>query len=1571
MEPRPCPLLQQGDAPISFVTHQTKDVCNRILEIMFDHALDKFDDSKERLVAGKQFFLSVINKYVQTGERIEACLPAFPFKSANKVYKVLGSLPDKAEELALERLNNMCVRIKQVYKPGASVTIISDGITYNDLLSISDRETWAYGEALRQMAVEKKFTYIAFARLRDILDYPLPEKMREITYVANCTNFRRLLMNKYGRPGIDIDREIMDNSDTKLTYLGYRKFLESDLRYIFNTGDSAGRNQYKRDVKYLAKQMLIRGYAFAGAVKNAFPNHLRLSIHESIGEHKLSISLLNTRTGYTTPWHCSVAQLANGEWLSAPKGEFEQDPRLELVYENGRPSYFKENLETASMTGINEENASYLKAGKLFNGTQNGYSLPRSIIQENGSSLVTSHGNSSTNSFFKNENSAGSCPVVSFTEQDEPSYGRRLIPQIMDQLAATHPDRIIFSLTTTSSNDLKFKDISAKAFKEAVDKIAWWLYKKIGPSSTVQPIGYIGPHDLRHVLLTYACAKAGYAVLNLSPKNSTKGALAVIDATKCKIWAKASEIDAAPLVEDFLQQRTMNLLQIPLLEYLLDAKNTKPFPYTETFEQAANKPFCYLHTSGSTGVPKPIPWTHALIGTMDAIRLLPSVDGMLPWSHDWKEGDQIYSSFPMCHGAGIIMNILMPALYGLHCVLGPPNVIPNISLIDKLIDCSRINIWSLVPSLADELGEAPDMLTKLKSPPNKFIVASGGPVNPSSTGKVNEAIRVLNLTGTTEGLFIGNLVVDREDWFWFAFHPYSGFEFKEVEPGLFEHWIHRNEHASLFQGIFHTFPEKESINFKDLYRKHPTKPNLWAFGGRNDDLVVLSTGYKIFPQEIEALISTHPAIEGCLAIGSHKTHAGLLIELKDPLVKTDKMTDSIWSTIKAHMSSSKYPVQFSRDYVIFAQPDKPFVRTDKRTIKRKDTLLLYEDYIERLYSIRGNEIAFKVDTSSMLKLQQSVREIFASSLPAIWEASPDDDFFALGLDSLGVSAAIKAIQEATKGLKKLAPRHIYANPTLGKFTAALKSMMAEKEDAKAGRKQIKSRESKMQEMIIQRRAHQSFRLNPLDYISAGTYMWFVFYLPLAAGVTFEEAFENLQKGLDRTLKLMPALGGKLIRCPEDEIGYKNGELSVAVPPLDYPARSRLVYKDLSDVLPSFEALRKGSFVTSALGDVQTLTPNAFCSIGKDILITQANFINGGCIISVNVDHACLDGAGLVIAAKAWAENCRYLQGDSSALCEWYDPMSLDHSIPEVLHELEGYTRPVEEIDASAWDFLPLSPPEDILAKQPTQSGTLPLRFSAERMTPFPNKWKTLSDRKLNRTSLSIPPEKMRKLKEHIARGLEEKAVMPSTSDIVQAFIWRTALKARYAVAKKNGREFGMDECCILEAAADVRPYFSPLLPSSYMGVMLYFNRTSMPIEKLCSTHTSILDIVKVLRSSAARITPSLVHDAFSLLQVVSDYTKTSIASVGLDNMHTMVTNMMLFPLNEINFGERYFANKGSPERMGPVTERQDRLLRFMVIYPLRPDGGVDVSIGTFPEDRKMLLQDDEFTMYADLVDVAA
>jgi hypothetical protein len=81
--------------------------------------------------AGKARFLPFVESYVKANEPVRMVLPAFPFKSPNRVDKTLGSLPDLGEELALQHLNGLCESIKEIYEPGAKVTITSDGLVYN------------------------------------------------------------------------------------------------------------------------------------------------------------------------------------------------------------------------------------------------------------------------------------------------------------------------------------------------------------------------------------------------------------------------------------------------------------------------------------------------------------------------------------------------------------------------------------------------------------------------------------------------------------------------------------------------------------------------------------------------------------------------------------------------------------------------------------------------------------------------------------------------------------------------------------------------------------------------------------------------------------------------------------------------------------------------------------------------------------------------------------------------------------------------------------------------------------------------------------------------------------------------------------------------------------------------------------------------------------------------------------------------------------------------------------------------------------------------------------------------
>ncbi|KAK5634975.1 hypothetical protein RRF57_010687 [Xylaria bambusicola] len=80
-----------------------------------------------------------------------------------------------------------------------------------------------------------------------------------------------------------------------------------------------------------------------------------------------------------------------------------------------------------------------------------------------------------------------------------------------------------------------------------------------------------------------------------------------------------------PVARRVLEKISIEQITVPDQDYFLDEKPAKVIPYTKTFEEVKNDPFCILHTSGSTGIPKPVPITYGSYGSMDAQLLIPSL----------------------------------------------------------------------------------------------------------------------------------------------------------------------------------------------------------------------------------------------------------------------------------------------------------------------------------------------------------------------------------------------------------------------------------------------------------------------------------------------------------------------------------------------------------------------------------------------------------------------------------------------------------------------------------------------------------------------------------------------------------------------------------------------------------------------------------------------------------------------------------------------------------------------------------------------------------------------------------
>ena len=136
----------------------------------------------------------------------------------------------------------------------------------------------------------------------------------------------------------------------------------------------------------------------------------------------------------------------------------------------------------------------------------------------------------------------------------------------------------------------------------------------------------------------------------------------------------------------------------------------------------------------------------------------------------------------------------------------------------------------------------------------------------------------------------------------------------------------------------------------DLFSKHPTKPNLWKYMGRSDDLLVFSNKKKYNPTAMEETLRAHPDVKRAIVVGYARFQLAALIELKGNSPRSEEAKQQLFDTLhpyiaKLHYSAPGFP-KLRRSYVAFTQPEKPIVRTDKGTVKRAATTRLYEKEID-------------------------------------------------------------------------------------------------------------------------------------------------------------------------------------------------------------------------------------------------------------------------------------------------------------------------------------------------------------------------------------------------------------------------------------------------------------------------------------------------------------------------------------------------------------------------------------------------------------------------------------------------
>ena len=339
----------------------------------------------------------------------------------------------------------------------------------------------------------------------------------------------------------------------------------------------------------------------------------------------------------------------------------------------------------------------------------------------------------------------------------------------------------------------------------------------------------------------------------------------------------------------------------------------------------------------------------------DAFQNFPA-QGYLPTFVEAMKGKRVLAGVPPFHGAGICLRLAMPVYYDCTAVEAP--LVPlTADVANEVHKHGNVDISILRPAIWEGIAENPEYLDQLSSLEYAMNVACVLPKDLGDT--IATKTTLMSFMGATEAMILPVEYPDKEDdWQYWAFSQCMGADFRHFHDDLYEMVMVRNPQYHDYQAVFFTFPDKHEYPMKDLYSPHPTKPGLWIYRGRADDVIVLMDGKKMHPTTMETIISRHADIRSAMVVGQARPKPALLLEAIDPsAVATadgkDRLLDDLWPTVERANRRYEESFAISRHRVLFTTPGKPMVKTSKGSVQRIDTMAQYEDEIISFYESIG------------------------------------------------------------------------------------------------------------------------------------------------------------------------------------------------------------------------------------------------------------------------------------------------------------------------------------------------------------------------------------------------------------------------------------------------------------------------------------------------------------------------------------------------------------------------------------------------------------------------------------------
>ncbi|TGJ78534.1 hypothetical protein E0Z10_g10232 [Xylaria hypoxylon] len=576
------------------------------------------------------------------------------------------------------------------------------------------------------------------------------------------------------------------------------------------------------------------------------------------------------------------------------------------------------------------------------------------------------------------------------------------LPDLIRFNAKNNPNHI-FCLQTKNSTQNKASSgycysatpITFEALQNAVTSCAHWITKNVllltaeARKSENTPIALYFESDVGLFLHLSAVLTLNVPVLLISARLSASSVLHLLESTGAAALLVSPKTRRS--LDKSIDQRVAIITVEPYRVFI-------PVVVSARKDDGRASSSLILHSSGTTGYPKPIYLSHRYLLGYAAC-------------HDFSTSQHLYwvnlSTLPLYHGFGLLAPCLGLSV-GLTTCFPPPSLIPAAQSTLDLIRTFEAKSLMTVPSIIDDIYSLPsvqdaDAFTILRS--LHFLAIGGGALNPEHGARLaKERIKLINHYGVTEIGAVTPIFCSGADYDWRFLRLRSdlGLELRPIP-------------SSAYFRLVGTPPGggDEPFEVQDQLERNWNSSEQYVevcILGRTDDVLTLETGEKVMPQKLESMILRDPRILAAVCVGTGQFEVVVLVELADngsDLEEASNVRDSVWDLVLGINPLLDRHAQLSSKHSIIILPaGKKIPRSDKGSVMRREVTEVFSVEIDAAYSALewtdSNDAEYLADPDNVEAwISAAVRSVLGQgSNKNSWAIGREDDFFEFGMDSI-------------------------------------------------------------------------------------------------------------------------------------------------------------------------------------------------------------------------------------------------------------------------------------------------------------------------------------------------------------------------------------------------------------------------------------------------------------------------------------------------------------------------------------------------------------------------------------------